>query len=141
MRRVPKDMLWLIMTLLVLWLFLTNLTDPPASTPLSNVVLVSTLIPLGIPIGARRELTKRQIAQYPGWTTVVARTTSTQEGLVVAAGYRKLPRATLLYGPSGVQMWGGPEYTVPLFDDPWSAVAAVTEETGVGTGFKGPVVR
>lgn len=141
MRRVPKDMLWIIITLLVLWLVLTNLTDPPASTPLSNVVLASTLVPIGILVWARRALTRAQLAQYPGWTAVVARTTSTQEGLVVAAGYRKMPRATLLYGPSGVQMWGGPEYTVPLFDHPWSAVTAITEATGVGTGFKGPVVR
>ena len=127
MRRVPKDMIWIIMTLLVIWLVLTNLTDPPASTPLSNVVLVSTLIPLGILIGARRELTKRQLAQYPGWTSVVARTTSTQEQAVIAAGFPKTPRATLLYGPAGVQLWGGPEYTLPLFDHPWSEVTGITE--------------
>ena len=141
MRRVPRDMLWLIITLVVIWLVLTNLSRPPTATALSNAVLAATLIPLGILVGARRELTRRQLAQYPGWTSVVARTTSTQEQLVIAAGFPKTPRATLLYGPAGVQLWGGPEYTLPLFDHPWSEVTDITEARGVGIGFTGPVVR
>ena len=57
MRRVPKDMLWLIITLLVIGLVLTNLSRPPTATALSAVLAVTSR---SAPGRCAPQLTRRQ---------------------------------------------------------------------------------